>query len=240
MPMLPGTGAELLFILKGKIFTSRNNSLEPLPNVALLFPRHDPVPLIAGDNLDFISVRIRSGMLHHLLPLGMTATLPSIVDAKELWPVLIERTLDELYAQEGLFRKAKLLQSTVMMLLREYSICNRNSDALAQMLYYDHHALTVQGSADKMGYSRRQLSRISQNCFGMSTKQYLSLVRFNRVMRNVLLQEEQNYLPLALDAGYFDQSHFIHDCNSYLRQSPGRFFREVAEMSHFYNTSLRL
>lgn len=240
MPMLPGTGAELLFILKGAMYTSRNKRLETLPQVALLYPHNETVPLITGTNIDLISVRIRSGMLHHFIPTGMTASLPSFVDAHELWPNHIAPLLEGLYAHDNRLHKAFNIQETMRQLLREYSLNSANSAALANMLYYNHHNLTVQSSADKMGYSRRQLSRISQNCFGMSTKQYLSLVRFNRVMRNALLREEQGYLPLALDAGYFDQSHFIHDCHNYLNESPGQFFTAVSGMSHFYNTSLRL
>jgi AraC-like DNA-binding protein len=70
---------------------------------------------------------------------------------------------------------------------------------------------------------------ISQDAFekrfrrvvGVAPKQYASLVRLNGVIRSNL--NNKTLSQIALDAGYFDQSHFNRDFKTFTGQTPSDF-----------------
>lgn len=161
-----------------------------------------------------------------------------MLDALEVWPQKLLPCMEKLLLCHSEREKARVLERFLYGLLHPLQQEDAIVDTLAQLLYYNHATLTVQDAADRMGYSRRQLLRICRRNFGLSPKQYLSLARFNKVLRKTLLNKSELYLPYALDAGYFDQAHFIHQCKEFTGHTPQQFLNNIADVSHFYNTSL--
>jgi len=82
-----------------------------------------------------------------------------------------------------------------------------------------------------IGYSERHLQRIMLLYTGFTTKEFLTLLRFERskLMINRLNDEMSS---IAYDNDYFDQSHFIKDFNKYSGYSPKQY---KTTMSDFYN-----
>ena len=78
----------------------------------------------------------------------------------------------------------------------------------------------VQGvaAAAELGIGARQLQRRVQATLGLTPKQYQRLVRFHVALGQAVAAPRQPGAELALDAGFYDQSHFGRD----LRQLAGQ------------------
>ena len=77
--------------------------------------------------------------------------------------------------------------------------------------------------ADQLHVSQSQLEKRFRNVVGASPKKFASIVR----LRNVL-ETAPNYdsmTKLGLQAGYFDQAHFIRDFKSFTGITPERYFK---------------
>jgi AraC-like DNA-binding protein len=76
--------------------------------------------------------------------------------------------------------------------------------------------------------SHRQFERTFKEQTGFTAKTFSRIVRFNS-----LLQRPRNtqrpLTEIALDFGYYDQSHFIHDFKSFSGYKPGTYFSGRAE-----------
>ncbi len=90
--------------------------------------------------------------------------------------------------------------------------------------------ITVAQLADNAGCSPRQLLRAFRNSVGVGPKTYCRIIRFKAALRALRRQPPPDLLDIALDAGYYDQAHFIHDFNAFYGSSPS------AAMSDSYNT----
>ena len=77
--------------------------------------------------------------------------------------------------------------------------------------------------ARELGLSERQLERRLLTRTGLTPKRYASLRRFERAAS--ALNGAESLAQLALEAGYYDQSHFIREFSRYAGTSPGRFVR---------------
>jgi AraC-like DNA-binding protein len=109
------------------------------------------------------------------------------------------------------------------------------ADAALARLYYSAGRARVREVARVLGTSERQLHRIVGRAIGMSPKQFQRLSRFHHVVRRLLLERRADYLEVALDHGYFDQAHVIHECRALTGCTPLQLLRPSAFASHFYN-----
>jgi AraC-like DNA-binding protein len=77
--------------------------------------------------------------------------------------------------------------------------------------------------ASASGLSESAFVRRFRDQIGASPKTFASVIRLQRVLR--MGPTSPDLTTLAMDAGYYDQSHFIRDFRAMTGQAPGRFFR---------------
>lgn len=82
--------------------------------------------------------------------------------------------------------------------------------------------LKIQALAAKLCISQGQLEKRFRKVVGASPKKFASLVRLSSLTEGGAGQS--NLLGRALDAGYFDQAHFIKDFKSFTGSTPEQFF----------------
>jgi AraC-like DNA-binding protein len=92
--------------------------------------------------------------------------------------------------------------------------------------------ITVAQLAHMAGCGRRQLLRIFRESVGVGPKTYCRIVRFKGALRALRRRPQPDLLQIALDAGYYDQAHFIHEFKAFYGSCPS------VAMSVPYNTRL--
>jgi len=80
--------------------------------------------------------------------------------------------------------------------------------------------------ADTACLSIKQFERKFSGLVGVNPKQYLRTVRFQHVLQIKKSSRFLDYTSLAMECGYFDQSHFINDFKTITGLTPGNFFKE--------------
>jgi AraC-like DNA-binding protein len=85
--------------------------------------------------------------------------------------------------------------------------------------------------AAEAGFSLRQLERRFLAQVGIPPRQYANVVRFRTVFDMLNEARRPDWITLALDAGYFDQSHMIRDFQRFLGCSPTAFMTQLRGLS---------
>ena len=80
--------------------------------------------------------------------------------------------------------------------------------------------------ADYIGLSQSALERRFRRVVGVSPKKFAAVVRLQHALR--LRASGMDFATVAQAAGYFDQSHFIHDFRRVTGSAPDAFFRQTA------------
>lgn len=76
--------------------------------------------------------------------------------------------------------------------------------------------------ASDMGVGMRSLQRRFMEHLGVSPRQHLRWLRFERA-RKLLLQRDHRAVDVALAAGYSDQAHFVREFRRFAGVTPGRY-----------------
>ena len=91
-------------------------------------------------------------------------------------------------------------------------------------LFYSHNLNnpTIKEFSIKKCISDRQLRRLSSEWLGMNTEEFLSYNKYLSALHS-LHYSDLSLGQIALEAGYYDQSHFIREFKSYTRITPKEY-----------------
>ncbi|MGB9991601.1 DUF6597 domain-containing transcriptional factor [Massilia sp. SM-13] len=84
-------------------------------------------------------------------------------------------------------------------------------------------ALRVESLADELRVSRQHLAVQFREQVGLSPKLFARITRFRRAAEKARSQHAVDWAALALDCGYFDQSHLIRDFRDFAATTPEQF-----------------
>ena len=94
-------------------------------------------------------------------------------------------------------------------------------DAAVDRILRSGGRATIDSIAAAAGVSRQHLARAFAYHVGVSPKTFARVIRFRRALR---LAGSQDWSALALELGYFDQSHLIADFREFAGETPVPFF----------------
>jgi len=88
--------------------------------------------------------------------------------------------------------------------------------------------LTVDELANHTKLSYRTIHRLFTDEIGVCPKNYLKIIRFNKVCNFINCSNKVNWSELIYACGYYDQAHFIHDFKSIMKFTPNDFLKHTS------------
>jgi AraC-like DNA-binding protein len=83
--------------------------------------------------------------------------------------------------------------------------------------------IKTQDVASEVCLGIKQFERIFSKYVGINPKKFVSIVRFQNVIK-LNSKDKRTLSQIALDNGYYDQAHFIHDFRSFTGLTPKAYF----------------
>jgi AraC-like DNA-binding protein len=83
--------------------------------------------------------------------------------------------------------------------------------------YFAHNPAiaSVNETARQIGWSERRFSQVFREEVGLAPKVWCRIQRFQRAVRQLHAGAEMRWAELALDCGYYDQSHFANEFHAF-------------------------
>lgn len=94
------------------------------------------------------------------------------------------------------------------------------------------HTATVTSVLGAIGLSHRRFSQLFHDQTGLTPKSFCRVRRFQRVLRSIHIARAVEWTQIALDCGYFDQAHFIHDFQSFSGFTPTGYIENFFKYDH--------
>jgi AraC-like DNA-binding protein len=91
------------------------------------------------------------------------------------------------------------------------------------------HVATVAGVVDRIGLSQRRFIELFRDQVGLAPKAFCRVRRFQRVLESVHRKADVDWTQVALDGGYYDQAHFIHDFQAFAGMTPAVYLARATE-----------
>jgi AraC-like DNA-binding protein len=220
--VLPDTAISLAFRFKGEVSYLVNDQLNPLPSAVFSGLLKSARLINYKEQTGNIIVKFKAGgaaaffrePLYELF--GQTIPLEELAGLGSL--ALLEAQLMSFTSDE---RRIGVIEHFLLSRLRE------NQDRLIleaiQRICRDGGHARIRTLADSFYLSQDAFEKRFRKTVGASPKQFSSIVRLRSVVDRG--RSGENLTRIALEAGYFDQSHFNKDFLVFTGQTPKNFFR---------------
>jgi AraC-like DNA-binding protein len=229
--LLPDTGIVLGFRYAGSAtqLDDADPSLNPLPDSAVTGLRTSTREMRTSAHAGIVLAKFRAAgaaaffrePLHHLF--GTTRALDELMEGEE-----IARTSRQIACAKSNDERVAILQQ-FLLAQRQSSPSDPDPDPIVsgalRAICGAAGAIRVRGLARDLHVSQDTLDRRFRRIVGASPKQFASIVRLRHAVE--LSRERASLTMLALDAGYYDQSHFIRDFRAITGDAPGHFFERA-------------
>lgn len=161
---------------------------------------------------DIVGIRLRAGAVAHVLGSPASALRGCLVDLDCFWGSTVDRIRERLYATPDAAVRVSLVQRSLLQ-----QLARRRADReLVRTLLLCHAVADPAGSsiaavAAAHGLSHRQVIARFEQEVGLKPKEYQRVQRLRRVLAAIRAHQRPRWAELAIEHGYADQSHLIHE-----------------------------
>jgi AraC-type DNA-binding domain-containing proteins len=153
-----------------------------------------------------------------------------------IWPKITGEIGERIFQAPTLDAKVRIMEHYLVSAAMKNG--EAHDDLMANLLFRifaSGGTTSVRELAASEAISARQMNRKFEQYIGFSPKKVCEIVRFQAVIGDMLNSRETDWRYLALNRGYFDQAHLIHDFKRFYGASPSIAVAEYRKMSDFYN-----
>jgi AraC-like DNA-binding protein len=224
-------GSMLVLRLAGQVHAPDQR---PLPTAMLVGPSTRPSRYLHAGAVHAVGLLIRPAALPALLGAPAAGLVDAQVALADAAGAAWARTEDAVHAARDDQQRLALLFAHLRQAVAGPQHARRHGQL--QRL-----AQAIQGPLDAaccdLALSRRQLERQCHAHFGMAPKQFQAIARLQRALHGAARSRGAD---LALQAGFYDQSHLARDLRRLAGQPLGRLVqqaRQAVDASHAGNAS---
>jgi AraC-like DNA-binding protein len=234
----PGMVKSIPFGLTGIIFCLHNTRMEV--NLGMMEHKRLPEACVTGyfpigynNSFHFISPSLRGITLsitekgvNQLLNLQMRELYLQFIDLELILGPEVRFLMDKLHGSRSYQETVSVLDDFFLKLLfRQKKEKHTFFRQVNQILTANSRMLSVMELADLMNLHERNLQRIFKEEVGLTPKEYLRLVRFIKIFRDISTNPHITIQDLIWSGRFYDQAHFIHEFQKVTSCSPMEFYR---------------
>jgi AraC-like DNA-binding protein len=167
-----------------------------------------------------IGVHFKPGGAFPFLGLPAGDLTDTHVDLESIWGLSAGRLRERLCEATTSAERFQLLADALMTRLRHGAEQHYAVSTALEMFWKNQAGPTVRDAAKYLGLSQRRFIEVFKSEVGMTPKLFSRIQRFQQTRTFILQNLSPNWADLAVDLGYFDQSHLIREFLEFTGLSP--------------------
>jgi AraC-like DNA-binding protein len=144
------------------------------------------------------------------------------VHLDDLWPGESERIRSRLLEAPTAEKRFQVMESWLLSRL-ELPMVRHPAVSYALSQLKTAAGARVSDLADEVSLSQRRFIEVFKQQVGLPPKLYGRVMRFQRIISELASKTEVDWTDLALEHGYFDQAHFIHEFKAFSGLTPTEY-----------------
>ncbi len=233
--ILPKGTAEIIFNFSGNV-AYLNPSLQVrtiLPAVFVNGLNFKPFSLVKEGRQEFLGIQMKSVGLRLLFNTPAKEFNDGVYEGNNVCSDL-DFLADELHSACSFNRQVEIILKWIGKKISQISDRFSFNRACRLIQLSQGIGLTVRKLSEEVCLSDRQLRRFSQDWLGMTTEEFILYNKYLRAL-HILHNTKRSLTEAGLEAGYYDQSHFLREFKSYADLTPKQYRKANAEfLGHIF------
>jgi len=136
-----------------------------------------------------------------------------------------ERLVTELFDVPVFEEQARIFLRYAAKYLADSDYSPTFVDYLALTLCSSSKSANFNNMSQVFGYSERYCREKFKDWHGLSPKQYNDIIRFQNTLKSLFSGSYKGLCALAIEGGYFDQSHLTREFKRYTNSPPDKYLK---------------
>lgn len=236
--IVPSGLMELSFYLGNQPAVIKNSKSNQLDCTMLTGQLLNHYEVEVSDDLDLFSITFQPQGAMMFLELPLSELSNQTIAFNEVFNESTGQIEEQLFFANSFQKRIKIVEEYFRRKLianqdrRYYSRINNSIQQIDRL----KGEVRIDELAANACLSRKQFERIFTNGIGISPKQFLKVLRFQNAIYQKELTPELSLTRLAVDSGYYDQSHMINDFKTLSGMAPLEFFRNCSPFSDYFSS----
>ena len=236
-PLLPGTGAELVYHFRTPYRFGIDGAWSDAPRFHLVCGRRKTITLDAPGRLGFVAVRLRAGALALMTQIPAHHLADRLVPAAPVLGQGGQILLNRLAGCTTQADRVACLAEGVRRIIRTRAGDEEAARAIA-LAYRDCGTATIPQIAQAVGLKQRALERRVRRIAGQTLAGIRTASRVQKTIRQLVTDPTARIAESALSNGFHDQAHFTNAMRTLGLPPPARFLRQARALTNFYNPTI--
>lgn len=219
---LPSTSVSLNYILSGLIKMKQKNSLMiNLPKAFAFGIARNSLNFEFSNNTILFAIKLNPGMASSLIDTPISEFFESFIPLDGFFNAEQMLFLERQSEKESNYKY--MVRAIEKFLIQDIQLLKTNKlirEALQKIIEAGGD-ISIKNLINELPISRDSFEKKFRVQVGTSPKQFSNIVRFRGLFENS--QKKHNLTKIALNAGYYDQSHFIKEFKSITGKRPSDF-----------------
>jgi AraC-like DNA-binding protein len=182
----------------------------------------------AENGSSMMGAHFRTGGAAPFFGFPISELTSNVIELDLIWKQQILALRDQLLEAPSIARKFDLLEQYLLRIARARLDPDRTvAAALATLRTWP--VLSLRDLAAQLGVSQKQMIARFDARVGLTPKLTSRVFRFQKVLKKVHGHREPDWVDVALDCGYYDQAHLIHEFQEFAGVAPGFYAAHQSE-----------
>lgn len=191
--------------------------------------RTRPITIPSGNGSRMMIVAFKKGRAFPFYPFPISDLTDTVAEAALIFGRKFYHLREQLLALRSIKHMFLLIED---FLLRQAGdkICE---DGAAKCIAYAISSIIQKPTlkrlhqlSDEIGYSQKHFIELFRQQVGVSPKQYLKIMRFQKVISAIEYRSSTSWSDIAVENGYYDQAHLIHDFKQFSGFTPNEYLKK--------------
>jgi AraC-like DNA-binding protein len=188
--------------------------------------RTRPITIPSGKGSRMLVIAFKKGKAFPFYPFPLSELTDIVADADQVFGRHFHDLREQLLAAksiDGMFELVEvfLLQQAGDAICED--IATRCIDFALSSIVHKPTLRRLHQLSDEIGYSQKHFIDLFRGQVGVSPKQYLKIMRFQKAISAIENNASIQWSQIALESGFYDQAHFIHDFKLFSGFTPNEY-----------------
>lgn len=234
---LPDGNVEIIIDLNDKPkFIYDNETLKEIQSVSRVWAsgvRTEPISIHSGKDSAMLIIAFKRGMAYPFFPFPMNKMVDCVVDANLIWGSDFADLREQIAAHQYSEKKFYIVEDFLNQEFVSKLVLNPCVEYALQQINHQPSQISLSKLSDKIGYSQKHFIKLFKNQVGIAPKSYLKIMRFQKAINEIEKFSEVDWTTISNDCGFYDQSHFINDFNTFSGFTPEEYFQRKSDFLNY-------
>jgi len=178
-----------------------------------------------------LGIKLKPAAITHLFNISMRELTDKVVPLKTNVTGYLDEMEEEVFKTNDHTSMIGVVNRYLERLGKEFK--PGAIDNAIRIIIETHGTVSVNELTEQTRTSERQLERLFNRYVGLSPKFYARVIRFSYIFK-CINQKNFTWTDLGLEAGFYDQPHFIKNFKAFSGEEPSRYFFDQPSLANFF------